>query len=178
MKYQNFKGDFTVVESFTRDGAAVPVPDRVIVHYFTKKYAGRVVCERNGDSFQNCRLSNDGMSLICSVALSRQTIGMGLLCHNVIEVAEDENFPDSEQHLPIPEVVISDGENVMIYEGPSDNTNEIISAPNINFCNLHTMSSSFIYLCPQKMEELYEIQKTTPSSSVRCSRNFHFLLQQ
>ena len=128
MKYQNFKGDFTVVESFTRDGAAVPVPDRVIVHYFTKKYAGRVVCERNGDSFQNCRLSNDGMSLICSVALSRQTIGMGLLCHNVIEVAEDENFPDSEQHLPIPEVVISDGENVMIYEGPSDNTNEIISA--------------------------------------------------
>lgn len=117
-----------MVESFTRDGAAVPVPDRVIVHYFTKKYAGRVVCERNGDSFQNCRLSNDGMSLICSVALSRQTIGMGLLCHNVIEVAEDENFPDSEQHLPIPEVVISDGENVMIYEGPSDNTNEIISA--------------------------------------------------
>ena len=128
MKYQNFKGDFTVVESFTRNGAAVPVPDRVIVHYFTKKYAGRVVCERNGESFQNCRLSNDGMSLTCSVALSRQTIGMGLLCHNVIEVVENDDFPLSEQHLPIPEVVVSEGDNVMIYDGPSDNTNEIVSA--------------------------------------------------
>jgi hypothetical protein len=128
MKYQNFKGDFTVVETFTRDGAEVPVPYRVVIHYFTKKYAGIFTCERDGDTFRNCRLSADGMSLICSVALSRKPIGMGLLCHNVIEVAEDENFPDSEQHLPIPEVVISDGENVMIYEGPSDNTNEIISA--------------------------------------------------
>lgn len=128
MKYQNFKGDFTVVETFTRDGASVPVPNRVIVRYFTKKYAGMVVCERNGDSFRNCRLSNDGMSLICSVALSRQNIGMGLLCHDVIEVAENEDFPKGEQFLPIPEVVISEGENVMIYDGPSDNTNEMVSA--------------------------------------------------
>ena len=128
MKYQNFKGDFTVVETFTRGGAEVPVPDRVIIHYFTKKYAGMVVCERDGNSFRNCRLSNDGMSLICSVALSRQTIGVGLLCHNVIEVAENEDFPRSEQYLPIPEVVLSEGENVMLYDGPSDNTDEVVSS--------------------------------------------------
>lgn len=128
MRYQNFKGDFTVVETFTRDGAEVPVPDHVVIHYFTKKYAGVVSCVRDGDTFQNCRLSADGMSLICSVGLSRKPIGMGLLCHNVIEVAENENFPDAEQHIPIPEVVISEGDNVMIYDGPSDNTDEVVSA--------------------------------------------------
>ena len=117
-----------MMETFSRDGAEIPVPPKVVVHYFTKKYAGRIICERDGDSFRNCRLSDDGYGLICSVALSRQTIGMGLLCHNVIEIADNLDFPKGEQFLPIPEIVTSDGDNIMIYDGPSDNTAEIVSA--------------------------------------------------
>lgn len=154
MKYQNFRGDFTVIETFARNGEQIPVPEHVIVEYFTKKYAGKVICERNGAVCSNCSISDDGMSLVCSVPLSRTCIGMGLLFHNVIEVTDDGLFPDSSRYSPSPQKVLSDGEEIMIYNGISDNTDEIISEVILATIYSAEVNATNVYLTQEEFDSI------------------------
>ena len=51
MIYQNYRGDFLIVEKFYRDSLRlepVPVPEHVRVKYFTRGREGVFVAERDG----------------------------------------------------------------------------------------------------------------------------------
>lgn len=129
MIQQNYKSDFSIIERFYRDidgdQQQVAVPDNVRIEYFTEPYGGKYVIERNGDRMIHCSLSEDGMSLISYVALSRHNIGCGVLLKKVIEIIDDPSFPDSQKISPHPSRT-----DIVLIPGISDddNTNIISEA--------------------------------------------------
>lgn len=136
MSKKNFRSDFLIVETFSRqnqDGTyeRVEVPDHVRVEYFTRNCGGKWVCERNGDTCSYCRVSEDGMSLICSLTLSRRPIGQGPLLKIVSEITDDASFPATIKVDSIPGLT-----DVILVEGPSDGSDSVLS---------HTIMSQLRY---------------------------------
>lgn len=125
MIYQNYRGDFLIVEKFYRDSLRlepVPVPEHVRVKYFTRGREGVFVAERDGNRCRSCEVSDDGMNLLVYVPLSRVPIGRGELLKVVTEISEDENFPSGEKYVPVPQKT-----GVILYEGVSDGSGEVVS---------------------------------------------------
>ena len=125
MKYQNYRGDFLIVEKFYRDGnkqEPVPVPGHVRVNYFTGMSEGVFVAERDGDRCRSCKVSDDGMSLLVYVPLSRVPIGQGELLKVVTEISEDVNFPSGKKYVPVPQKT-----GIILYNGMSDGSGEVVS---------------------------------------------------
>ncbi len=96
---QNHRSDFSIVEYFRdkdSDGKTRvrPVPERVRLEFLTHSNTGRFIAERNGDSFINCALGEDGESLEVFITLSRCYLGTGELRVIVTEYIEDTNFPN------------------------------------------------------------------------------------
>ncbi len=124
MAYQNYRGDFTRIETFYRtDGTGqkeqIPVPEHVRVEYFTKGCSDRYVAERNGEICDGCVVSEDGMSLTVNIPLSRQPIGEGEMFVLVTEFVPDDNFPDGVRSVPVPGPT-----GVILWHGASDNSLE------------------------------------------------------
>ncbi len=116
MIQQNYRGDFSIIERFYRniDGTdqQVAVPDNVRIEYFTEPYGGKYVIERNGDKMKHCILSEDGMSLISYIALSRLQVGCGVLYKRIIEISPDNSYPDGikvSPHLSKTDIVLIPG---------------------------------------------------------------------
>ena len=126
MTYQNYRGDFLIVESFYADDGMerqIPVPDHVRIEYYTDCCAPRYTVEKNGDSYTRCSLSEDGMSLVCYIALSRYPVGMGNLLKHVVEIVGDEHFPDNEK------CILTSGETgIVLFPGQSDGSGRIMSS--------------------------------------------------
>ena len=80
---KNFKSDISIKESFfdydlSGERILVQVPEKVRIEYYTPACPKvRWVCSRIGDTFHNCSLSENGRALICKLALSRVSLGMG-----------------------------------------------------------------------------------------------------
>lgn len=127
MIQQNYRGDFSIVETFFRniDGVKtqVGIPDRLRIEYFTDRHGAKFVVERNGTTFKNCKLSDDGMSLIAELALSRQNVGCGTLYKTVIEILPDPTYPDGIKMIPYPSRT-----DVVLILGQSDNSDMEISS--------------------------------------------------
>lgn len=124
MAYQNYRGDFTRIETFYRtDGTGqkeqIPVPEHVRVEYFTKGCSDRYVAERNGERCDGCVVSEDGMSLTVNIPLSRQPIGEGEMFVLVTEFVPDDNFPDGVRSVPVPGPT-----GVILWHGASDSSLE------------------------------------------------------
>jgi len=97
---ENSRSDITIVEVFkTRSDqnelVPAPVPSKVRIDYFTLNRKNVWTCLRDGDNFRDCQLSQDGMSLICFVALSRVYLGEGPLLKVVSTLDADPAFPNS-----------------------------------------------------------------------------------
>lgn len=122
MTQQNYRGDFSIVEKFYRDidGAQqqVAVPEHIRIEYFTEPFGGMFIVERNGDSMKNCRMSDDGMSLVCYLALSRRQVGCGHLYKRVLEINSDPSYPDGVRIDPHPSRT-----DVVLIPGRSDEDN-------------------------------------------------------
>lgn len=122
MTQQNYRGDFSIVEKFYRDidGAQqqVAVPEHIRIEYFTEPFGGMFIVERNGDSMKNCRMSDDGMSLVCYLALSRRQVGCGPLYKRVLEISSDPSYPDGVRIDPHPSRT-----DVVLIPGRSDEDN-------------------------------------------------------
>ena len=79
--------------------------------------------EKTGDSYTRCSLSEDGMSLVCYIALSRYPVGMGNLLKHVVEIVGDEHFPDNEK------CILTLGETgIVLFPGQSDGSGRIMSS--------------------------------------------------
>lgn len=101
MKYQNFKSDFTSVHTFYRqegdEKKQVAVPENVRLTFFTAERCGYVADRRNGTEMTGCSLSEDGMTLMAHVPLSRKSLGTGELFCEIEEITTDTEFPDKER---------------------------------------------------------------------------------
>jgi len=122
MIHQNFKGDFIRIERFQRvneDGVQVeiPVPDHVRIEYFTKGFSGKYIVERNGGQCNSCTLSEDGLSLISNIALSRSPIGCGEMFAVITIFEYDAEFREQVRVIP---VSVSTG--VLLWPGNSDDS--------------------------------------------------------
>lgn len=127
MKQQNYRGDFSIVETFFRtvagDASPITVPDHIRIEYFTDPHGEVFVVERNGSTFQNCKLSADGMSLTSELALSRHCIGCGVLYKVITEIIPDPAYPDGAKMIPYPSKT-----EIVLIQGPSDNTDLVIES--------------------------------------------------
>lgn len=102
MQYQYYKGDLKRTETFlrrTEDGKTTPspVPNHVKIQYYTKCNCVTFTVERNGDRCINCSISEDGMSLIANIALSKGPIGQGEMFALITEYVPDKDFPGGER---------------------------------------------------------------------------------
>lgn len=105
MTQQNFRSDFIFVETFYSDKdktRQMPVPEHVRIEYFTASCAAVYVVERNGADCRSCSVSEDGMSLLANIALSRYPVGTGELLKRVVEIVQDPSFPGGEKHIAVP----------------------------------------------------------------------------
>lgn len=118
-----FKGDFQLAETFKdSEGHDIAVPSHVRINYFTRSKAGIITVERDGDTTSNCYVSQDGMTLIASLPLSRRTIGKGEVYKVVEVITEDASFPGDTKIAATP------GRTwVVLIEGPSDNSDTVLS---------------------------------------------------
>jgi len=117
---KNSRSDISIVEVFrTRSEqnelVPAPVPSKVRIDYFTLDRKNVWTCLRDGDHFRACQLSQDGMSLICHVALSRLYLGEGPLLKVVRSSADDASFPAATRNT---EWMASTG--IDLWKGPSD----------------------------------------------------------
>lgn len=118
---KNFRSDISIRESFydyDQSGERIQslVPENVRIEYFTPAYPRvRLVCSRNGDTFHNCSLSENGRVLVCNLALSRQSLGVGPLLKIVKYSVADSSFPYDFQNK---EHIASTG--IDLWGGPSD----------------------------------------------------------
>lgn len=120
MVQRHYKADFILSETFRKkldngNFEAMPVPDHVRIIYYTNSRNGKIEVERDGNTFKGCRLSEDGMTLLASVALSSQSIGQGRLLKSVAVVFSDPSFPGSERADVTPGAT-----DIVLIEGPSD----------------------------------------------------------
>ena len=118
---KNFKSDISIRESFydyDQSGERIQsmVPENVRIEYYTPaRPKVRWVCSRIGDTFHNCSLSENGRVLICKLALSRVSLGMGPLLKVVKTTTDDPSFPNSLRNT---EYLASTG--IDLWGGPSD----------------------------------------------------------
>ena len=118
---KNFKSDISIRESFydyDQSGERIQsmVPENVRIEYYTPaRPKVRWVCSRIGDTFHNCSLSENGRVLICKLALSRVSLGMGPLLKVVKITTDDSSFPNSLRNT---EYLASTG--IDLWGGPSD----------------------------------------------------------
>ena len=118
---KNFRSDISIRESFydyDQSGERIQslVPENVRIEYFTPAYQRvRLVCSRNGDTFHNCSLSENGRVLVCNLALSRKSLGVGPLLKIVKHSVADSSFPYDFQNK---EHIASTG--IDLWGGPSD----------------------------------------------------------
>lgn len=118
---KNFRSDISIRESFydyDQSGERIPslVPENVRIEYFTPAYPRvRLVCSRYGDTFHNCSLSENGRVLVCNLALSRKSLGVGPLLKIVKNSVADSPFPYNFQNK---EHIASTG--IDLWGGPSD----------------------------------------------------------
>lgn len=118
---KNFRSDISIRESFydyDQSGERIQslVPENVRIEYFTPAYPrARLVCSRNGDTFHNCSLSENGRVLVCNLALSRKSLGVGPLLKIVKNSVADSSFPYNFQNK---EHIASTG--IDLWGGPSD----------------------------------------------------------
>lgn len=118
---KNFRSDISIRESFydyDQSGERIQslVPENVRIEYFTPAYPRvRLVCSRNGDTFHNCSLSENGRVLVCNLALSRKSLGVGPLLKIVKHSVADSSFPYDFQNK---EHIASTG--IDLWGGPSD----------------------------------------------------------
>lgn len=131
MSYQNFKGDFPIVEKFFRedtDGGRVQiaVPEHVSITYFTDPQIGTFVAERNGEHCVNCRIVDepDGTQyLLVGLQLSKCFLGEGELMAVVSEYVNDDLYSGGVRATPIPKRC-----GVVLYPGVSDNSDSVVSS--------------------------------------------------
>ena len=96
----NSRSDVTIVEKFYNldvDGETViqvPVPENVVITYFTHGGPGSWKCSRKGTSLESCSISGDGMSLECHVGLSSKDLGRGVLLKDVTVTEPNPDFPE------------------------------------------------------------------------------------
>ena len=118
---KNFKSDISIRENFydyDQSGERIQsmVPENVRIEYYTPaRPKVRWVCSRIGDTFHNCSLSENGRVLICKLALSRVSLGMGPLLKVVKITTDDSSFPNSLRNT---EYLASTG--IDLWGGPSD----------------------------------------------------------
>lgn len=118
---KNFRSDISIRESFydyDQSGERIQslVPENVRIEYFTPAYPRvRLVCSRYGDTFHNCSLSENGRVLVCNLALSRKSLGVGPLLKIVKNSVADSSFPYNFQNK---EHIASTG--IDLWGGPSD----------------------------------------------------------
>ena len=118
---KNFRSDISIRESFydyDQSGERIQslVPENVRIEYFTPAYPRvRLVCSRYGDTFHNCSLSENGRVLVCNLALSRKSLGVGPLLKIVKNSVADSSFPYDFQNK---EHIASTG--IDLWGGPSD----------------------------------------------------------
>ena len=97
MALQNFKSDFIIFKTFSRetDGEVidVPVPGRLELVYFVDGFKSCYKASRKGDECINCSISEDGMSLSVYLKLSEACLGPGRLLEMMAEYIEDDTFP-------------------------------------------------------------------------------------
>ena len=97
MALQNFKSDFIIFKTFSRetDGEVidVPVPGRLELVYFVDGFKSCYKASRKGDECINCSISEDGMSLSVYLKLSEACLGPGRLLEMMTEYIEDDTFP-------------------------------------------------------------------------------------
>ena len=97
MALQNFKSDFIIFKTFSRetDGEVrdVPVPERLELVYFVDGFKSCYKASRKGDECINCSISEDGMSLSVYLKLSEACLGPGRLLEMMTEYIEDDTFP-------------------------------------------------------------------------------------
>lgn len=131
MSYQNFKGDFPIVEKFFRedtDGGRVQiaVPEHVSITYFTDPQIGIFVAERNGEHCVNCRIVDepDGTQyLLVGLQLSKCFLGEGELMAVVSEYVNDDLYSGGVRATPIPKRC-----GIVLYPGASDNSDSVVSS--------------------------------------------------
>lgn len=123
---QNYRGDFVLIEKFYRDNNGtkeqIAVPNHISIDYYTQSHKGKFTVERHGSICKNCSVSDDEMSLIVYLALSKHNIGTGSLYHCIIEYVEAPEFPDGIRANPTPGTT-----NIMLWAGASDDGIETIS---------------------------------------------------
>ena len=118
---KNFRSDISIRESFydyDQSGERIQslVPENVRIEYFTPAFPRvRLVCSRYGDTFHNCSLSENGRVLVCNLALSRKSLGVGPLLKIVKNSVADSSFPYNFQNK---EHIASTG--IDLWGGPSD----------------------------------------------------------
>ena len=130
MIYQNFRGDFPIVERFYRTDdtgqkVRVAVPERVTVSYFTPGGPAVFTAERQGCAFKNCELITDpdgNEALLVRVLLSEVFLGAGPLSAIVTEYVADSGYPSGYRTVPIPKST-----GVSLYPGRSDDSGEVSS---------------------------------------------------
>ena len=97
MALQNFKSDFILFKTFSRetDGEVrdVPVPERLELVYFVDGFKSCYKVSRKGDECINCSIAEDGMSLSVYLKLSEACLGPGRLLEMMTEYIEDDTFP-------------------------------------------------------------------------------------
>ena len=126
-KQQNYRGDFSIIETFYRniDGAKsqVAVPDTLKIEYYTDPNGRKFVVEKKGNTLKNCTLSDDGMTLTSELALSRHQIGCGQLYKNILEIIPDPVYPEGVKIIPYPSRT-----DVVLIHGQSDNADMEITS--------------------------------------------------
>ncbi len=125
MIYQNYKSDFLMVEKFYRDkdrSEQMPVPEHVVLSYFTARRENSFRAERNGAYCSACQVSEDGMDLLVYLPLSRCPVGRGELLKVVTEVVDDDNYPSGVKLSRVPQKT-----GVFLYDGVSDSDGAVIS---------------------------------------------------
>lgn len=115
MRYIHWRDDFSITESFSTGGSPSAVPDRVLIEYFTAKGRSKFVASRDGNRFENCSLSQDGMSLTVYLSLRGHPVGFGRLLRLATVITEDANYPDGLKHTKFPGSL-----DAVLYLGKSD----------------------------------------------------------
>ena len=122
IKHHHYKSDCVIVETFynCRNGCIeqVAVPERIRLEYYIDPDKGRIIVERIGAVSRNCALSNDGMSLIVTLPLSKSPIGQGMLLCDKIEYIKDSRFSSGYKTMVTPSRA-----NIKLWSQASDEDN-------------------------------------------------------
>lgn len=122
IRRQNCSADFILTERFYQNGTLISVPSRLELRYYTEERPDAVfLADRNGNTCNRCKVSNDGKSLSVYLSLSRNPIGRGRLLRSATVITSNADFPDGIKKVTSPAPV-----DVILWEGASDDSMEVV----------------------------------------------------